>query len=177
MKVVRLEAHEIRIALNYGSERHLDDILSGRKNVYGARPDDGPEPDWKGALGEMVLAKDLGLHWNGSLGDLTADDVGVLQVRYTPHDNGCLRMHKRDKDDRIYILVTGRGPEFTIHGYLRGRTAKTFPETDRYRTGRPAIWIEKDKLYDYDTERMKRYVFDQMGYTLIRKGASDEHAA
>jgi hypothetical protein len=54
-------------------------------------------------------------------------------------------VHDRDKDDDLFILVTGTAPSFRIAGCIMGRDAKRseFWRTD---TGRPAYFVPQDVL-------------------------------
>ena len=101
------------MAANVGVIRHLQFIKRNARPMYGL---DVPT-DWKlqieGAMSEYALAKYLNVHWEG-VGFPDADDVGNEDVRVTPHENGCLILHDRDKDDKKYWLLVGQNGEYEI---------------------------------------------------------------
>lgn len=115
---------ELSFAAKVGMTRECYD----RKAGYGHRP---PLPDprmgWathiEGAAGEMAIAKWADVFWAGAIGNLTADDVGELQVR-TAQDRGRLILHPWDPDDRVFVSVTGMAPHFKIMGWLMARDGK-----------------------------------------------------
>ena len=111
------------MAANVGVIRHLQFIKRNARPMYGL---DVPT-DWKlqieGAMSEYALAKYLNVHWEG-VGFPDADDVGNEDVRVTPHENGCLILHDRDKDDKKYWLLIGQNGEYEIKGYIFGRDGK-----------------------------------------------------
>jgi hypothetical protein len=54
--------------------------------------------------------------WRGP-GTLRAGDVGNLQVRATEHERGCLILYDRDDANAVFVLVTGRFPEYIVRGW------------------------------------------------------------
>jgi hypothetical protein len=61
-------------------------------------------------------------------------------------------MHDDDKDDSIFVLVTGVGPKWRIQGFVRcmfGKKKEWFhdrPPPYGGSTGRPAYWVEQKHL-------------------------------
>lgn len=147
---VTLTRSEFEMAVFVGAQRHVDNLLSGRADQKKEPPEGEWERHVRGAIGEQVVAKRYGKYWSGELGDIKADDVGTLQVRATWRDNGHLIMHDSDKDHRIYILVTGRGPTFNLRGWLFGRDCKFKKWWPGRNPDRPAYWLPQSVLNKMD---------------------------
>jgi hypothetical protein len=146
MSRIELSPGEMMLAAIVGILRQA---FNRRPNAHGV--DNGRENPWglhvMGALGELVLAKDLNVYWNPHIGDYDADDVGPYQVRATAKDHYRLRLHPNDKDDKKFVLITGTGPTFTVVGWCYGREGKkTEYWEDPTHTGRPAFWVPHDQL-------------------------------
>jgi hypothetical protein len=43
-----------------------------------------------------------------------------VEVRWTPREDGCLIVRRRDDERRRFVLVTGRIPSFTVVGWIAG---------------------------------------------------------
>jgi hypothetical protein len=99
-----------------------------------------------GAIAECAVAKHFGVAWDeGALG---AADVGAnIEVRTTHYPRGKLILHKDDKPNSPYVLVTGVAPTLTIQGWIMGRDGMTFKYWgDAFRTGRPCFAIPQIDL-------------------------------
>lgn len=78
-----------------------------------------------GMLGEMAVAKHLGIYWSGNkVGDYKSPDVGAFQVRTTIHNGGHLRVEIDDNPEEKFILISAKPPLFKIHGWFYGREAQ-----------------------------------------------------
>jgi hypothetical protein len=152
---IELTRVEWLYAATRGIERQIDGALRKRHPGHGS-PDKRTNDGWfwnvNGASGEACVAKWLGVPWNGSFGNLKASDVAFLEVRTTPGHDYPLRLHDDDKDGCVYVLVTGRGPTWRIHGYIvgaRGKRQEWFhdrPPPSEKPTGRPAYWVPQGSL-------------------------------
>jgi hypothetical protein len=83
------------------------------------------------------------------LGKWRADDVGIYQVRSTRLDGGSLILHKTDKNEAIFVLVTGEAPEFKVRGWMRavdGKQEKWWRDTKR-----PAYFVPQSVLEPMET--------------------------
>jgi len=131
--------------------RQITDVRDGRQPAHGA----GDEFAWHyniiGALGEVAVAKDRDCFWSGAQGRLRAPDVGALQVRATPEEDGRLIVRKNDPDDVRFVLVVGVVPCLRLVGWMLGKDAKR----DEWRAnpnGRASAWfVPQDALADYGT--------------------------
>lgn len=144
---VVLLPHEMAIASHVACMRQIENLEAGRKDAYGAQAD---AAGWGlhiiGACGEMAVAKLLNVYWNGSLGNLKADDVGKHQVRTRTLHTYDLLVHPEDPDDRVFILVTGLPPKFRVHGWTMGWMGKLPEYWKDPAGGRPAFFIPKGRL-------------------------------
>lgn len=146
---VELTWAEVILAANVGVMRRVIALKRKVPGKYGAE-DSMPwwQRDIQGALGELVLAKHLGVFWNPAIGKFNERDVAGCEVRTTPWPNGCLPIHKPDRDGR-YVLVTGEAPRFVIVGWKESREARR-PEwwTDQNGDGRFMYYVPQSELED-----------------------------
>lgn len=146
MNSVTLTASELTTAAMIGVRRQVQNLVRGRQDAHGRGPEDGWTPHIEGACGEMAVAKWMGLYWSGNMGELAADDVGGLQVRTASAVDSRLIVHPSDPDDRVFVLVTGRAPNFVLQGWLMGRDAKDPAFWVDPGTGRPAFFVPLVRL-------------------------------
>lgn len=120
---VKLEQWEMQLGAMAAIQRQTENLLLGRRPAHGA----GTKNDWQisveGCLGEMAVAKALGMYWSGK-GIFRGGDVGDYQVRTAGQDHYRLILHPEDPDDAIFFLVTGRNGEYIIKGWIRGVDGK-----------------------------------------------------
>jgi hypothetical protein len=149
---VRLCAPEVRAAVSYACDRQISAIAHGRNaDNHGPTADSAWGLHIVGTLGEMAVAKMLGIYWPEDFGrlDTHTGDVGPYQVRATLRTSGRLIVHDDDDDEAIFYLVTGMPPVLTVQGWLTGRDAKQ----RQFRTdpvgGRPAYFVPVPDLNKY----------------------------
>ena len=81
--------------------------------------------DVEGAMAELAVANVLERYWPGGVNTYTSPDIPPnIQVRWTYRLDGSLIVRKKDKDDHIFVLVTGRCPNYNVCGWIRGSDAK-----------------------------------------------------
>jgi hypothetical protein len=164
---VELTEDEWLYAGTIGLRRQIQAITKKFAPAHGIEDDrnkyEGIGYNVMGASGEAVVAKWLGIPWDG--GGLQIErrhdgDVGRLEVRTVLRHDYPLRLHDNDKPERVYVLVTGEGPRFVIQGYLKGANGQR-PEWFHDRpppvgkaTGRPAYWVPQQNL-NHDLELLK----------------------
>ena len=146
MSVITLTPSEILQGAMVGVMRQTKGIEKGRRHAHNS--DQEATKDWQqhveGALGEMALAKYLGVYWsNGFLG---ACDVAGSDVRQTDRQNGCLLLHQRDEDSRPFFLVTGKCGTYTIRGWLYAKDGKVDQYWKDPVGGRAAYFVPQSKL-------------------------------
>jgi len=144
--VVSLSPFEMMLASQVGMRRQIEAIQKGLPDRHGY-DGDGWNVHIEGAGGEMAVAKALNRYWNGSFNTFQAGgDVGSLQVRTRSREDYDLLVRESDRDDDIFVLVTGKIPRFVVWGWLYGRQAKQ-PEWRKDYGGRPAAYfIPKEGL-------------------------------
>jgi len=96
----------------------------GNQHKYGMRDEDSWNYSIEGTCAEAALAKFRGIYWMEH-GDPTRTDVGhIHEVRTTVYRTGFMTMHPKDKDDKIYWLLTGFKGDYMVRGWLWGRDCK-----------------------------------------------------
>ena len=133
---IKLTLAEMQIAAQVGIQRQIQNLKNGAVPAYGA----GSKNDWQlhveGALGEMALAKHLGVYWDGK-GEMRAPDVGNIDVRTRSKHSYDLIVHDRDDDDRyIYLLTGGNGQYRFTADICTGRKARALLERSGRRQAR-----------------------------------------
>jgi hypothetical protein len=143
---VELEWHEYAMAAEIGKLRRLTAVRRSSENSHGATNLSWTE-DIEGAAAELVVAKCLGIYWNGGIDTFKKPDLGKdIQVRWTPLHSNSLIVREADPDSNIYILVTGTTPKFVVRGYLYGSEAKN-KAWERSPNGRaPAYFVPANHL-------------------------------
>ena len=149
---VRLTLAEMQIAAQVGIQRQIQNLKNGAVPAYGA----GSKNDWQlhveGALGEMALAKCLGVYWDGK-GKMRAPDVGECDVRTRSKHSYELIVHDRDDDDRYIYLLTGGNGQYIFHGGIYARDAKQKRYWKDPAGGRPAYFVPQAHLQNPSTQQ------------------------
>jgi hypothetical protein len=149
--IVRLNKVEFYNAAHIGLIRQLQNINKGRKDSYGAETMDGWGIHIEGACGELVVAKVLNIFYNGNIGDLSACDVNNeernIEVRTRSNHRYDLILHPKDKDENVFILVTGKAPLYKIRGWILAKEGKKKKYwSDPSGKNRPAFFIPQKDL-------------------------------
>ena len=128
--VVRVDMNygDIRHGVLMGTNRNIHHRFLGTKPKYGQSAMDTWRDDIVGALGEVAVAKHLGLYPDFENRPGYLGDVGRFEVRSTQWSRGSLIVYENDPDDRLYILVcgmpAGAEPFLVIPGALPAAEAK-----------------------------------------------------
>lgn len=146
---------ELHHAGQVGLQRALRSWSRGDKDNHGYRGD-AFAPHIVGAIAEYATAKALGRFWAASVDTFTGEpDVsGDVEVRWS--STGKLIIRNQDivrHPVSRYVLVTGRGDTYTIHGWATPKEAEN-PEWMRAPGNRPpAYFVPVDHLHDISTIR------------------------
>lgn len=121
---IDLSNAEVGNACMGGMRRNISSIRDGRKDNHGLSG-----PGWNehivGAIGEMVVAKALGIYWSAGVDTFKDPDLGVdIQVRCSDQPMASLIVRDDDKDDHRFVLVVGVLYRFHIVGWMYGDEAK-----------------------------------------------------
>jgi hypothetical protein len=143
---ITLSASEMQIAATIGIMRQIQNLDRGRPDAYGAEQELGWQKHIEGAAGELAFAKWSNRFWNGNIGNLHADDVGLVQVRTRSKHHYELILHPRDRDDRVFVLISGVTPVFWIRGWIWGRDGKRTEYWSDPARGRPAFFVPTSAL-------------------------------
>ena len=137
---VTLCPKEMMVAGLNGQMRQVENV---RKKYRPPTMGCGHFKDWQlhveGALAEWAVAKHLGVYPSGF--EFGSGDLGHYEVRSSPNPKTLMYMKPTDKDDHIFIRVTGVNGDYQIHGWITGKDGKQFPKEDKYNNDRPAIWV------------------------------------
>lgn len=132
-----LDQNEMTQGATVGLGRALRSGEIGAVDKFGAEGDkERGVPTWnkdiEGALAELATAKALGMYWPGSIdGNKTTVDIPPdIEVRLCFKHSYGLRVRPGDYDYRKYVLVTGLGGFYRVHGWMFGHEAKQYPTID-----------------------------------------------
>lgn len=150
---VALSWAELNQAALVGVRRQVQAIREGRKLTHGADGDHAWTYHIEGAAGEMAVAKVLGRYWSASVGTFKGDgDVGPVEVRTRSRHTYDLIVRGDDRDDAVFVLATGRAPNFVVRGWIRGGDAKQPAYLlDPGNRDAPAWFVPHDQLHPIDT--------------------------
>ena len=149
---VTLSWHEAAMASHVGWMRQLSAVKAGKSDCHGY-DGEGWSEHIEGACGEMAVAKMLGIFWDGSVNTWKANDLPGLQIRTRSRHDFDLIVRPHDDDQACWVLVTGRCPEYRVHGWISGADAKR-PEFLKTYGGRPAAYfVPAEELHGVDELR------------------------
>lgn len=95
----------------------------------------------QGAGGELAVSLVTGILWQGSVDTFKkGGDVGPLQVRTRTRAEWDLIIRSDDRDEDVFVLVTGSRSEFVVVGWIRAADGKR-PEWVRDYGDREAAWF------------------------------------
>lgn len=153
MRVVTLTLAEASFASNVGRIRNLHSVLSGKTPAYGVKEEECWESHIEGACGECAAAKAMRRYWPASVDTYrTGDDVDGLQIRTRSRHDWDLIIRKPDRDDAIFVLVTGRvGGEYRVHGWIVGGDGKRDEYWKTYNDRPPAWFVPQSALHPLET--------------------------
>lgn len=151
---VVLAPAELAMGAILGVSRQIGAIRAGKPDQHGLDPANGWSAHIEGALGEMAVARALGVYFLPTIGTYKAGgDIGALQVRTRSRHNYDLIVRPGDRDGDVFILVTGVAPRYLVRGWCIGAEAKK----ERYRQvygGRPpAFFVPAGDLLPLDDLR------------------------
>jgi hypothetical protein len=140
---VTLEQFEWAMAVGVGIRRQMASI--SRPDNHGFHGD-GWGVHIEGACGEMAVAKAVNVYWDGSVNSFRRPDLPGIQVKTRSEDFYDLIVRPCDDDDAAFVLVSGKSPSFTIHGWIRGAEAKQEAFLQTHGGRPPAYFVPKDRL-------------------------------
>jgi hypothetical protein len=121
---IELTWPELWLAINAGVLRRLNGVRNRRAEPYGVRPTAAWNDDINGSIGELALAKYLGIFWSGTVGRLDLPDVGRLQVRSKTQADHRLVVLNSDDDAHLFVSVLVGIPVCNLCGWMSARDAK-----------------------------------------------------
>ena len=122
---IKLTVSEIRVAAQVGVARKLSSMEKNLNQNESYNYQKAWDYDINGAAAELAFCKWKGIHWSASVDNFTGADVGDdIQIRNAQKDDGSLAIKEHDQNDHVFVLLTGRIPEFTLRGWIRGKDGK-----------------------------------------------------
>ena len=149
-----LTGYEMFMAAMVGVRRQIEAIQDGRTPNAGYKGS-GWEIHVEGAAAELAFARFRNLYWSGSVNTFRqGGDVGPVQVRCRSQSHFDLIVRDGDRDEDVFVLVTGAIPRFEIVGWIRGGDAKQ-PQWRQEHGGRPsAFFVPQSALQPFEARAM-----------------------
>lgn len=147
---VALEWFEVSRAALVGVSRNVEALRKGCQNRLPIND------EWSihilGALGECAFAKATNRYWNGSVNTFKAGgDIGdSIQIRTRSRHSYDLIVRDGDRDEDVFVLVTGGPSEFRVHGWMLGADAKTKKYRANYGNYGEAYFVPSRELRPAD---------------------------
>lgn len=140
IKVI-LTPSELTMAAACGCQRNIEAIRKKLKPAYGFAEEYSWNIHIEGACGEVAAARVLSLFWSPTVNTFSAPDISHnIQIRTRSSHTYDLIVRRKDNPNNLYVHVTGKAPEFLIHGYILGAKARRDEWEQRY-GGRPPAWF------------------------------------
>lgn len=156
MKQVTLHWYEVSMAAHVGNMRRTEQIKTGNFRPTYAPNHDEWTTDQDAACAELALAKLLHTYWAGTVNSFKLPDVDAVQVRHTSLAAGCLIVRSNDNDDDLFVLVTGRAPDFNVVGCILGREAKQEQWLRNPNGVNPAWFVPQSALREIPGDEVQR---------------------
>lgn len=124
---IKLSLSEMIHGATIGAIRHYEAEQANRKmsSSFSKTDKDPMVSHVQGAIGEMVVAKALGRYFNPTVNSFKDADLGHdIQVRLRVRHDADMGHNDNDNPDHLYVLVTGRGPDYCVHGWELGRNVR-----------------------------------------------------
>lgn len=159
MELTQIEAF---IASQVGSMRNTKSLAQGNQDAFGLSADkDGWGLHIEGAAGEMAAAKALNIYWAGTINTFKkGGDLGArIQIRTRSRRDYELLVRPADRDEDIFVLVTGKSPHFEVHGWITGRDAKQADYLKTHGGRDPAYFVPHRALGRLDELKMREIMY------------------
>jgi hypothetical protein len=153
-RYVTISADEWSLCVQVANARQVSSIKKKGKDTVNKKQGWLEEftPHIIGCVGEMAVAKALGVTWTGSVDTFkTVSDLsGNIQVRHRSDPRWDLIVRKNDSDSDVFILSRGMPPgAIEVVGKIRGGDAKREEWLqDKGGYGRPAYFVPSHALED-----------------------------
>lgn len=121
-----LTEEEVQWAHSVGLERYRESRRMNLPQSDLGRPGANQiETDKQAAAGELAFCKFMGFEWEATVNTFKLPDaMGVYQIRQTDLERGSLIVREKDSDNEPYVLITGKGTQFKVVGWMMGGDAK-----------------------------------------------------
>lgn len=150
---VKLTPEEAYTAICVGGRRELKAIHEMRKDRQKwKKPRQGFQQHIEGAAAELAVAKHYNRYWSGlPLDTWSLPDVGFeleVKLRTDWEEYPDLNIKVTDKDEKKYLLVHGKIPNYWLIGWCFGHE---FP-----RGNKSSVWVAPEQLHAMDTLVLER---------------------
>jgi hypothetical protein len=148
---VTLTKDQIAFAKYIGNLRNERAIKSGRKDTLGFKGD----PLWIhtfGAYGEYAVCIYFGVPWPALVDTYDKADIPPdIEVKTRSRSYYDLPITARNNPAYYYVLVTGDGSDFLIHGWYGGREFRDANWIKSHRLGSTSWFVPQDIVHDIRT--------------------------
>lgn len=151
-KYVTISPDEWSLCVQVANARQVSSIKKGGRDTVSKKDGWLEEftPHIIGCVGELAVAKALGVSWTGSVDTFRSvpDLEGGVQVRHRKNPTWDLIVRSNDKDHETFILSRGMPPgAIEVVGWIKGSDAKReewLKDVGNY--GKPSYFVKAEYL-------------------------------
>jgi hypothetical protein len=154
MIAVKLPWSQVYLAACGGICLRLKSLQAGMKDTHPNAAADGWTYQIEGVAGEMAFCAAMGIFYPMRVGAVREADVLGVEVRTMRCHDWDLKVKLDAGDDAPHALVTGRIPDFQVHGWVYGKEAKRAEWLRDFQgRGQPAYYVPQSALRPLDELR------------------------
>lgn len=148
---ITLTDEQVYYSGGIGLRRQLEAMKRGLKDKPSVKSRQGWTIHIEGAAAELAGCLALGIDWPASINTGKQADASIqLEFKRRIESWYDLTIRNGDLPDRIYVLVTGKIPNFVVVGWIRGRDGMK-PEYWGDPNGNGSAWfVPQSKLHGLD---------------------------
>lgn len=145
--IVTLTWPQAYLAAAGGIYLRLNSLMGGMKDTHPNAAEDGWTYQIEGFAGEIAFCAALEIFCPFRVGAMSLPDVGIVEVRTMREHHFDLKVKLGANDETPHALVTGRIPQFRVHGWVYGREAKRKEWVRDFQDrGQPAYYVPQRAL-------------------------------
>lgn len=150
-KEITLTQSDIDWATSVGAMRESESKRMGLPQRHGCSDEKSKSVHIDGAMGELAAARAIGVEWQASVNTFkNGGDVGAWQVRTRSSHYFDLIIRDNDRDDDVFILVTGTCPKYRVVGWIRAGDGKQKRWVKTHGGRPPAYFVPQSELNSLD---------------------------
>jgi len=151
MVTIELTPFELYGGAMTGINRQIESLRKGNKDNLASSSGSGFGSHVEGAIAEIALAKHLHTYFPFTVNTYHSqpDVFPNFDAKWRGREDDDMFVSIDAKDDTLYVLVTNKGFNYTLHGWATGAEVKQCPI--KWPGGRPAHLVLQSQLHPIET--------------------------